>query len=310
MTTKKIGFNRASIHGILPIDKPYGITSMDVVRQIKKVVRQKKVGHTGTLDPFATGVIPICIGQATRLTEFLMDSTKEYTGLVELGTETDTYDSLGETKSIKSTESISYLDIKSALSGFLGRVEQTPPIYSALKKDGRRLYDMARKGETVIVEPRLVDVFEIKLESYEEPFATIFVRCGKGFYMRSLAHDIGEILGTGAHLKTLRRIRTGPFSLEDCFSLEAAKEILTNGNYKEILRAPDSALQHLKKVVIDDSHLALVRTGQSISIELGLPAGIDNEFIRAYSCEGELIALLKYKELMEQWFPKKVFDLA
>ena len=139
---------------------------MDVVRQIKKVVRQKKVGHTGTLDPFATGVIPICIGQATRLTEFLMDSTKEYTGLVELGTETDTYDSLGETKSIKSTESISYLDIKSALSGFLGRVEQTPPIYSALKKDGRRLYDMARKGETVIVEPRLVDVFEIKLDSY------------------------------------------------------------------------------------------------------------------------------------------------
>ena len=192
----------------------------------------------------------------------------------------------------------------------MGRVEQTPPIYSALKKDGRRLYDMARKGENVIVEPRLVDVFEIKLESYEEPFATIFVRCGKGFYMRSLAHDIGEILGTGAHLKTLRRIRTGPFSLEDCFSLEAAKEILTNGNYKEILRAPDSALQHLKKVVIDDSHLALVRTGQSISIELGLPAGIDNEFIRAYSCEGELIALLKYKELMEQWFPKKVFDLA
>ena len=104
----KIERNRVSIHGILPIDKPYGITSMDVVRQIKKVVRQKKVGHTGTLDPFATGVIPICIGQATRLTEFLMDSTKEYKGLVELGTETDTYDSFGETKSIKSTKSVAY----------------------------------------------------------------------------------------------------------------------------------------------------------------------------------------------------------
>ena len=309
MTTKKIGFNRASIHGILPIDKPYGITSMDVVRQIKKVVQQKKVGHTGTLDPFATGVIPICIGQATRLTEFLMDSTKEYTGLVELGTETDTYDSLGETKSIKSTESISYLDIQSALSGFLGRVEQTPPIYSALKKDGRRLYDMARKGETVIVEPRLVDVFEIKLESYEEPFANIFVRCGKGFYMRSLAHDIGEILGTGAHLKDLRRIRTGPFSLEDCCTLEEAKEILNSGNYKKILRSPDSVLKHLKAVVVDESQITLVRTGRPLSLDLDHPVGVNNELIRVYSSEGKFIALLKYKEMIGQWYPKKVFDL-
>lgn len=309
MTTKKIELNSASIHGILPIDKPHGITSMDVVRQIKRAIRQKKVGHTGTLDPFATGVIPICIGQATRLTEFLIDSTKEYTGLIELGIETNTYDSFGETTSIKSTKSIRYKDVQLALDNFSGQVQQIPPIYSALKRNGKRLYDMARRGEDIIMEPRLVNVFEIKLGSYEEPFATVFVKCGKGFYMRSLAHDIGEILGTGAHLKDLRRIRTGPFSLEDCCTLEEAKEILNSGNYKKILRSPDSVLKHLKEVVVDESQITLVRTGQPLSLDLDHPVGVNNELIRVYSSEGKFIALLKYKEMIGQWYPKKVFDL-
>lgn len=309
MTTKKIELNSASIHGILPIDKPHGITSMDVVRQIKRAVRQKKVGHTGTLDPFATGVLPICIGQATRLTEFLIDSTKEYIGVIKLGVETNTYDSFGETKSIKSTESIRYKDIQLALNNFSGQVQQTPPIYSALKRNGKRLYDMARRGEDIIMEPRPVDVFEIKLESYEEPFATVFVKCGKGFYMRSLAHDVGDLLGTGAHLKDLRRIRTGPFSLEDCCTLEEAKEILNSGSYKKILRSPDSVLKHLKEVVIDESQITLVRTGQSLSLELNHQAVINNELIRVYSSEGKFIALLKYNDVFGQWYPKKVFDL-
>ena len=169
---------------------------------------------------------------------------------------------------------------------------------------------MARRGEEVIVEPRFVDVFEIKLESYEEPFATVFVKCGKGFYMRSLAHDIGQILGVGGHLKDLRRIRTGPFSTKDCYPLEDACNILNAGDYKKIVRCPDSILKHLKKVVIDENAVSLVQTGQSLSTELDFPVVVNNELIRAYSPEGKFIALLKYEELMDQWFPKKVFDLA
>ena len=310
MITRKIELNQTHVNGILPIDKPHGLTSTEVVRQIKKAVSQKKVGHAGPLDPFATGVLPIHIGQATRLTEFLMDSQKEYSGLVELGVETNTYDSFGEITLIKSTKFITYKDVQLALDNFSGRIKQTPPIYSALKRNGRRLYEMARLGEEVIVEPRFVDVFEIKLESYEEPFATVFVKCGKGFYMRSLAHDIGQILGVGGHLKDLRRTRTGPFSIKDCYPLEDACNILNNGDYKKIVRCPDSILKHLKKVVIDKNAVKLVQTGQSLSTELNFPVVVNNELIRAYTPEGKFIALLKYEDLMGRWFPKKVFDLA
>lgn len=309
MITKKNKLNPISIHGIVPVDKPHGITSMEVVRQVKKAIGQKKVGHTGTLDPFATGVIPICIGQATRLTEFLIDSSKEYEGLVEFGTETNTYDNFGETIFKKPTSSISPEDVQSALYKFLGRVQQTPPIYSALKKNGERLYDMARRGEEVIVEPRPVEVFEIKLHSYQEPFAKIFVKCGKGFYMRSLAHDIGQILGAGAHLKDLRRIRTGPFSLDDCVTLEKARELLSGVNYKKILFPADSALQHLKKVSLTETDIKLVKTGQSLPINLEFPAGIDDELMRVYDSDNKFVALIKYNQLLEQWLPKKVFDI-
>ncbi|MQG16242.1 MAG: tRNA pseudouridine(55) synthase TruB [SAR202 cluster bacterium] len=309
MKTTKNKLNLKSIHGILPIDKPHGVTSTEVVRQIKRVVGKQKVGHTGTLDPFATGVIPICIGQATRLTEFLINSTKEYTGVIELGTETNTYDSFGEKMSVKPTGSISFADVQSALSTFKGPIQQIPPIYSALKRNGKRMYDMARKGEEVILEPRPVEVFEIILESYEEPFAKIFVKCGKGFYMRSLAHDIGKILGTGAHMKDLRRIKTGPFSIKDCIALDKAKELLRESDYQRILSPADSALQHLKKVSLDESLIKLLQTGQSISINMGLPAGVDNELIRVYALSGTLIALIKYNQLLEQWTPKKVFNI-
>lgn len=298
-----------SIDGILPIDKPYGITSMDVVRQIKKVSGQKKVGHAGTLDPIATGVIPICIGQATRLTEFLIDSTKEYRGVFELGVETDTYDSFGKTSAVKSTSGITNKSINNILVNFLGRVQQVPPIYSALKQKGRRLYELARMGEDVIVESRFVEVFDIVLESYNEPFITVFVKCGKGFYMRSLAHDIGQALGVGANMKDLRRLRTGPFLLKNCYSLDDATKMLMDGTYSKVMYAPDSILEHLKAIVMDDQTIQLLRNGQAVSLKAGLPSGIDNELIKVYSSGGQFIALVKYKQSLKQWLPKKVFNL-
>ena len=206
--------------GFLNINKPKGMTSHDVVAVLRRITKIKQIGHTGTLDPFATGVLPICIGKATRLIEFLADD-KAYIATVRFGSNTDTYDIEGQiTQSFD--KKITQQELESILPKFSGEIEQLPPIYSAIKVNGKKLYEYARKGEEVEIKPRKVNIFELKLKifDYENQCAQLFVKCSAGTYIRSLAFDIGKELNCGAHLTDLTRTKAGNFSLDKTINLE------------------------------------------------------------------------------------------
>jgi tRNA pseudouridine55 synthase len=195
---------------------------------VRGLFKTKRAGHTGTLDPTATGVLPICIGEATKVASFVSDGEKEYDAVVRFGITTDTQDAAGRTLSTRPTDALTEPAVREALATFVGLIEQTPPMYSARKVDGKRLYELARAGEEVPREARQVNVDEARLTFFRPPDAGIFVRCSKGTYLRTLAHDLGEKLGSGAHLRELKRVRVGPFDLADSVGLEtlmtAAKE--------------------------------------------------------------------------------------
>ena len=205
--------------GVINIYKPKGLTSHDVVGIIRKILKIKQVGHTGTLDPFAEGVLPICVGKATRLIDFF-DDDKEYLAKVQFGSATDTYDLEGKnTKS--SDKKVSETEIKSALEKFKGEISQTPPIYSAVKVNGKKLYEYAREGKPVQIEPRKVTIYNIELKNFDEKYQTadILVKCSKGTYIRSIANDLGENLGCFGHLSRLIRTQAGKFTLDTATEL-------------------------------------------------------------------------------------------
>ena len=206
--------------GILLIDKPYGCSSFDVIRRLKYHFGIKKIGHAGTLDPLATGLIIVVLGKATKLSQNLMCGVKEYTGIVELGVKTSTYDKEGEVIETHSIEGIDKAMIEKSMQTFLGDQYQQPPMFSAKKRDGVPLYKLARKGHDVEREPNFITIFKFDAVAYEAPNVHFHVRCSKGTYIRSLAYDLGEKLGCGGHLAGLRRIKSGSFSLEDTVPLE------------------------------------------------------------------------------------------
>lgn len=210
--------------GFLNIDKPKGMTSHDVVSRLRKITKIKQIGHTGTLDPFATGVLPVCIGKATRLIEYLQDD-KEYIAEVQFGKNTDTYDLDGQVTDVFDVK-ISEEDLVNVLPKFRGEISQLPPIYSAIKVNGKKLYDYARKGEEVEIQPRKVTITKLELLSFnkENQLAQIVVGCSKGTYIRSLAYDIGKELNCGAYLSALKRTKAGKFVIENSISLENLKE--------------------------------------------------------------------------------------
>src|SRR5438132_1897810 len=218
----------AELSGIVIVDKPSGPTSFDVVRRVRGLFKTKRAGHTGTLDPTATGVLPICIGEATKVASFVSDGEKEYDSTVRLGETTDTQDAAGRTLQTRPWDGVTEAAAREALQGFVGLIEQTPPMYSARKVDGKRLYELAREGQEVEREARQVHVEEARLTFFRPPDAGIFVRCSKGTYLRTLAHDLGQKLGCGAHLRALKRVRVGPSGMEDSVGLDtlmaAAKE--------------------------------------------------------------------------------------
>src|SRR5256886_2078765 len=210
----------ADLSGVVVVDKPSGPTSFDVVRRVRGLFKSKRAGHTGTLDPTATGVLPICIGDATKVASFISDGEKEYDAVVRFGETTDTQDAAGRVIATRPLTGLTEAAVREALTGFVGLIEQTPPMYSARKVDGKRLYELARAGEEVEREARQVNVDEARLVFFRSPDAGIFVRCSKGTYLRTLAHDLGERLGCGAHLRGLKRVRVGSFGLEDSVGLD------------------------------------------------------------------------------------------
>ncbi len=210
--------------GILVVNKPSGPTSHDVVASIRRHLRVKRVGHTGTLDPLAEGVLVVCLGEATKLAGYLTHAEKDYETTVRLGESTDTHDATGQVLESRPVE-VTREQVEAALEGFRGQITQIPPMYSALKKDGQRLYKLARKGEVVERDPRIVQVHRLDLTRFETPELDLSVTCGKGTYVRTLAHDIGEVLGCGAHLKSLTRTRVGLFGLDEAISLEDVRAV-------------------------------------------------------------------------------------
>jgi tRNA pseudouridine55 synthase len=283
--------------GFLNIDKPLGMTSHDVVARVRRALNTKKVGHAGTLDPLATGVLIVCVGNATRLSEYVMHTTKRYTARVRLGETTTTYDAEGEITQRRDASHITQAMVEAVLPQFLGDIEQRPPIYSAIKKGGRKLYEMARAGEEVEIEARPVHIDALSVRNFDLPEFDLDVTCGAGTYIRSLAHDLGEALGVGAHLQGLVRTASGSFSLEDAVSLDALTQ---DTDPSRFLLPIDAALVNWPTVELSDQQAADIRMGRYLPAN-DAPA---ETLARGVAPDGETIALLI--STGTHWKPHKV----
>ncbi len=252
------------MQGLILLNKPQGITSFSAVSAIKRAASEKRVGHTGTLDPMATGVLPILLGRATALSSLMLDADKRYIAEIKLGTITDTDDITGSIIS-ENQVSVSDEELRSALRAFTGQIEQIPPMYSALKKDGVRLYKLAREGKTVEITPRKIKVFEIKLLSDLDESHTFKIEChvSKGTYIRSLARDIGEYLGCGATLTGLCRTAASGFSIDECADLEDIK----NDNISNYIMSEEMAVLHLPELLVTDKQATRFCNGGQLSFE-------------------------------------------
>ena len=251
--------------GFINVYKPKGLTSFDVVARMRRLTGIKQIGHTGTLDPFATGVLPVCIGKATKLIEYLPDD-KEYIAKVQFGANTDTYDLEGEITE-KFDKQVTAWKVETALKNFEGEIEQIPPIYSAIKVNGKKLYDYARKGQNVEIKPRGVNIYQIKLIDFDTAAQTavIKVACSKGTYIRSIAYDLGKILGCGGYLTALERTKAGCFHVEDAVGLED----LTPENIQMNLINPIKVMPQMKYVLNDNEKNDVIH-GRSIMLTKGI----------------------------------------
>ena len=282
------------------MDKPAGLTSHDVVVRLRRLTGQRRVGHTGTLDPLATGVLVVCLGSATRLVEYLADLPKLYRATVCLGVTTSTWDAEGAVLREADVSGVAREDVDAALGRFVGRILQVPPMYSALKRNGKPLYRLARKGITVERDAREVEVYAISMESWRPPEVTLRVHCGKGTYVRALAHDLGEALGVGAYLSALARLSVGHLTLERAVGLEALES--AGVEWRRYLLRSGDALQHLPGAVLDAATIARVRFGLAVPVETLAAEGP----LCAYDGDGELVAVLRRVEGQDLWQPHKV----
>lgn len=271
--------------GFLNVYKPKGITSHDVVSALRRITKVKQIGHTGTLDPFAEGVLPICIGKATRLIEYL-DDDKAYTGTIQLGSSTTTYDLEGEEVN-SSDKKVTFNEIEAALDKFRGEIEQLPPIYSAIKVNGKKLYEYAREGKEVKIEPRGVNISNLQILNFypETRQLELHIECSKGTYIRSIANDLGEELGTYGHLVKLVRVKAGMFEVNNAVSLE---HIQTKEDVEKLLIAPLKKLNYMT-YELNKNELVKVSNGTAIMPSKELP---ENSLILLTSQE-RLIAAAK-----------------
>jgi tRNA pseudouridine55 synthase len=253
----------AELSGVVVVDKPSGPTSFDVVRRVKGLFKTKRCGHTGTLDPTATGVLPICIGDATKVASFVADGEKEYDAVIRFGATTDTQDAAGKVLETRELGDLTEARVLEELRSFVGLVEQTPPMYSARKVDGKRLYELARAGEEVEREARTIHIEEARLTFFAPPDAGVFVRCSKGTYLRTLAHDLGQRLGPGAHLKELKRVRVGPFGIDEAVPLDALMAAAKAGDLHKYLLPLARALDGLAELRLDPALARRVAHGHT-----------------------------------------------
>lgn len=299
------------VSGFLNLYKPSGPTSMDMVRRLKRATGQKRrVGHGGTLDPLAEGVLPICLGQATRLMEYLVDGERRYRMEVQLGVTTSTYDAEGEVVNRGDLSGLDRALVERTLESFKGKIDQTPPMFSAIKRNGERLYKLARSGIEVERQPRKVEISRIEILDFLLPILVLEVDSGRGAYMRSLGHDLGQALGCGGFLKGLVRLRSGPFGVEDAVPLDKLTEAEDHDSWKGYLLPVDYPLLQLKGVTVAEAAERYIRSGQSVSLprHVGIHAGYMERY-RAYTHDGRFLAVVSFDKGGNQWRPDKVFNL-
>lgn len=290
------------VSGVLVIDKPVGMTSHDVVQVVRRGTNIRRAGHTGTLDPRASGVLVVLIGPAVRLSEFVSASDKRYQATIRFGSTTDTFDSEGRITHTAPVPTLSEEEMDRVLQTFVGEIEQVPPPYSAIKVEGRKAYDLAREGEEVSLAPRKINVYSLELLEWSSPEAVIDVFCSSGTYVRSLANDLGAKLGCGAHLVGLRRTKSGRFTLRDAVPLRRLQEAFTAGNWYKYLIPAAEALGDWPVVELDADQVELVRHGHRV------PGETESQgWARGISEQGDLVALLQFDSETNEWQPKKVF---
>jgi tRNA pseudouridine55 synthase len=292
--------------GILNLDKPRGPTSHDIVSRVRRLTNIRRVGHAGTLDPLATGVLLVCIGRATRVSEYLMAGQKIYRAQVHLGVTTDTYDAEGQIVE-ESPLDVSRSQVEVALAQFRGTISQVPPMYSAVKSHGTPLHRLARRGVEVQREPRLVEIYRLELTAWEPPLCTLEVTCSSGTYVRALAHDLGQALGCGAHLAGLTRLASGGFLLEDAVTLDAFARAAEEGSWVALLYPLDAALNRFPAFSLDAGTARRLCAGQSITLPGSPPEQGDEVLARAYGPDGVFLALVAYDSVDGAWRPHKVF---
>jgi len=291
---------KRDISGVVLLDKPLGLSSNQAMQRVKHLYQAEKAGHTGSLDPLATGLLPICLGEATKFANFLLDADKSYLATVKLGITTTSADAEGEVIAQKPVD-VTLQQVESVLHQFIGDIEQTPPIYSALKVDGKPLYAYARAGQEVEIKSRYVSIHQIHLEHFEADELVFTVICSKGTYIRTLAQDIGAKLGCGAHLKGLRRLTSGTFDLQDALPLEVLSE-LSLAELDAKLLPIDIKIQHLPKLTLNAEQTDIIQHGQAIKPNQEI---IFNEFIRLYDMSGEFIGLAQ-KQADGKLHPKRL----
>jgi tRNA pseudouridine55 synthase len=289
--------------GLVLLDKPSGPTSHDMVAVLRRGAREKRVGHAGTLDPLATGLLVLCLGAATRLSEYLAGKDKRYTATVRLGQTTDTYDAQGAVTA-ESAALPERAALEAALAQLRGAQMQTPPAYSAIKRGGQKAYDLARRGEAVTLAPRPVHFYEINLTDWQPPLAVVDVHCSAGTYIRSLAHDVGQALGCGAHLAALRRTASGALWVEAAVTLPALETALASGDWLRYVRPPDTAVPDWPAVQLPAEAVTRVQHGQAVPLDAPATPG---RLGRAYNPAGEFFAVLRADPEAGVWRPDKVF---
>ncbi len=306
----------ATINGILNLYKPVGMTSHDVVGRVRRILREKRVGHAGTLDPAAHGVLPVCVGQATRVVEYLSDAHKTYCARLLLGITTDTYDREGIITGIRPVPEYSLAELETAVAGLRGPIMQLPPIYSAIKVGGQPLYKAARAGTAGEIElkARPVEIFRLEVTEWQPPYLQIWIECSKGTYIRALAYDLGERLGCGAFMHNLVRVQSGPFHIAQSVSLAGLEASLADGQLEQaVLQPVDSVLGQWPAWIVDDIAAERIRQGRNLSLDYQGwqlnstpdPHNSDFPLRRAYTASGQLLALLEREGA--EWHPAKVF---
>lgn len=297
------------VFGFLNVIKPPGMTSHDLVDEARKIFRIRRVGHGGTLDPGASGVLPLALGKATRLFEYLEEATKVYRGEITFGISTSTHDAQGKLLEQKGASRLTLPQIEEAIQRFVGEIRQIPPQVSAVRHQGRRSYEWERKGVEVPLEPRAVRIDSIAVKAFypdEYPRIMVDVQSSPGMYMRSLARDLGKILDTGAYLSFLVRLESKPFRLEEALTIEDVKQKVAMGETESILIQPDKALPHIPKLSISEQQKILLLRGN----RLPLDASWGDRLIQLYDEDEELVALGKVEGDRKPYFfhPVKIFD--